>query len=190
MLPFPFDHLENGATRALDLEDGEVLFREGGRTRGLFCLKSGRVNLERLTETGTLIVIHSARAGETFAEASLFSDTYHCNAVAIGAASLVELDRGEVLSRFRTDQEFAANMAGRFANQIQGYRRRLELMAIRSAEERVYQGMADGLLRHDIKTFASEIGLTHEATYRSLGRLCKKGRITKSRRGKYFVRRP
>ena len=45
------------------------------------------------------------------------------------------------------------------------------------------------MLGKEIKQFAAEIGLTHEATYRALAKLVKDGRIEKAGRGQYSMRR-
>lgn len=75
----------------------------------------------------------------------------------------------------------------RFAQQIQEYRRKIELLAIRNANARVYCGLEEGLLQNDIKPFASEIGLTHEAVYLSLRKLEKLGKVEKLGRGKFQI---
>lgn len=190
MLPSPFDTLPKSAQRSCDLLAGTALFHQGNPTRGLFYLQTGQVHLERTTEQGDDILIHREKPNETFAEASLFSAGYHCNAVIVEDSHLIELKRREVLARFQTDPHFAVALADRFAKQVQGYRRRLELVAIRRADERVFAALADGGLEDGIKTFASEIGLTHEATYRALAKLVKKQRIYKMGRGKYSLSRP
>ena len=65
-----------------ELASGEELFSQGARARAIFALESGRLRLLRRTVAGHLVVLHRARAGELFAEAAFFSETYHCDAVA------------------------------------------------------------------------------------------------------------
>ncbi len=190
MLPEPLDSLPPTARRAFDMPAGKVLFRRDDRARGMFFLVSGQIDLERVTDNGDPVVIHRARPGETFAEASLFSAVYHCDAVARARSHIVELRRGAVLRQFDQDGDFAAALAGRFAAQVQTVRRRLELLTIRSAEERVLAAVSDGLLDASIKRFAAEIGLTHEATYRALARLVARGKLRKSGRGRYSLYAP
>lgn len=68
---------------------------------------------------------------------------------------------------------------------MQIYRRRIELLAIRSAEDRVLTALTDRPVNGSIISFASEIGLTHEATYIALAILAHKGKVRKIGRGKY-----
>lgn len=184
MTPDPLHGL-SGLRRSL--APGEAVFRQGDPTRGMFRLDEGAVTLVRHTEAGGEVVLHRATPGETFAEASLFSETYHCDAIAAARTALVAYDRRKVLRRFREDPDFALSLARRFATQVQGYRRKLELLAIRGAEERVFAALAEGTPAASVKSFAAEIGLTHEAVYRALGRLVRDGRVEKTGRGRYRI---
>ena len=76
---------------------GQNLFRTGGRTAGLYEILKGKVRLVRVDRSGREAVLQVASAGETLAEASLFSSTYHCDAVAI-TDSVVRLIQGPSLS--------------------------------------------------------------------------------------------
>lgn len=69
-----------GTERAL--EAGQTLFRQGARTLGLYEVVRGKVRLARFDRAGREVILHAASAGETIAEASLFSPTYHCDAIA------------------------------------------------------------------------------------------------------------
>lgn len=169
------------------LEYGDALFVQDSTTAGLFFLVSGTIDLKRATNTGHSVTIHRARSGDTFAEASLFSDTYHCTATASCKAIVIECKRAVILRLLNTDIEFAVSMASRFATQIQEYRRRVELLSIRAADERILAALNDGLLVDDITTFAEIIGLAPETIYRTLAELSKEGRIEKTARGKYQI---
>jgi CRP/FNR family transcriptional regulator, dissimilatory nitrate respiration regulator len=173
------------ACSAINLAKGGHAFRQGDPARGLFAVVNGLIELRRITEEGVPVAIHKAGKGETFAEASLFSELYHCDAVAVEPSEIIMIKRSHVLELFGTDSAFAIALARRFAGQIQNYRRRIEILAIRNARERVYAGLTEGLMNTDIKGYASEIGLTHEAVYRALAVLVSEGRILKTGRGRY-----
>ncbi len=80
---------------------------------------------------------------------------------------------------------FAVALAQQFAGQVQTYRRRIEILAISSAENRVLTALSDGWLTGKVVDFAAEIGLTHEATFRALSNLVRDGRVVKTGRGRY-----
>ena len=184
-LPSPFNQLPKNAARTLELRDGDHVFRQGDPTIGMFYLLRGQIRLERTTEHGDRLSIHLARPDETFAEASLFSERYHCDAVCVGKSTAIRLDKRSVLNCFTTMPDFALALASSFAQQVQSNRHRLELLAVRSAQDRVLHAVRDGLLVADIKSFAAAIGLTHEATYRALAALVDAGKLVKPARGTY-----
>lgn len=157
----------------------------GRQNPWLLFLIEGSVELRRFTRAGQTVIIHRAHGGETFAEASLFSQSFHCDALVTSKSHLVELDRHVILEKFYDEPEFALAIARRFAVQNQHYRRKLELLAIKNAEDRIFTAIIDWLLTGTIKAFASDIGLTHEAVYRGLANLVKRGLLVKSGRGKY-----
>lgn len=64
-----------GITNARGLQKGEYLFREGDASRGFYIVQQGAINVHRVNAAGKEQVIHVFRAGKTFAEASLATDT-------------------------------------------------------------------------------------------------------------------
>lgn len=187
-LPTPLDQLKGAALRLRTISPGETLFHQGDSTRGFFYLLEGAIQLQRVTESGQEVLVLRAAEGDTFAEASLFHSTYHCNAVATKSSQVIECSKKAVLSRFRDDSRFALAMSERFAIQVQQMRSRLEILSIRSAEERVFRAVVDGLLSDTITSLAKEIGLTPEVVYRSLASLTQSARIKKVGYGRYSLR--
>jgi len=184
-LPPPLDRLDKSDLLRRELAYGETLFVQNSATTGLFYLVSGTIDLKRSTRSGHIVMIHRARSGDTFAEASLFSDTYHCTATAVCEVLVIECKRSAISQLLDRDIEFARSMASRFATQIQESRRRVELLSIRAADERILTALNDGLLVEDITTFAEIIGLAPETVYRTLAQLSREGRIVKTARGQY-----
>ena len=184
MLPEPYNRLPKSAQHGVCAVPREVLFRQGAVTRGLYILQTGRIHLERVGPNGERLIIHRATAGTSFAEASVFSDRYHCDAVVAEAATLVRIDKAAVLNAFE-DPDFARAFGRQAARQIQAQRQMLEIVGIKSAEERVLAGLVAGLLDGSVVDFAALLHLTHEATYRALRVLVKAGRVTNPSRGVY-----
>lgn len=171
---------------------GGALFRQGDTSFGIFRLVSGRMRLERVTSAGTTAAMHTVRAGELFAEASLFSPRYHCDAIALAASEVLVYPKAALLRRLKDDREALWHFSAELAHRVQELRGRLELRQVRSAPQRVLQALRlrcgaggawkiEGTLKH----FADEIGLTHEALYRALAALEREGRI---RRGDGEIR--
>ena len=185
MLPSPFSSLPESAVAKLNIRSGQYLFRLGEKPNGFFHLADGEVHLVRHTESGDVVTIHRAFSGEYFAESSLFSNAYHCDAVAQVDTQLSKIDRTQTLDFMEDNPHFSLEVSAYLARQVQDYRRLLELRSIRSAQERVLAAVADGWLRGSIMSFAAQIGLTHEATYRTLSNLVKSGQLQKIARGRY-----
>lgn len=151
---------------------------------GLYIALTGRVHLERVGPNGERFVIHRAKAGTSFAEASIFSEHYHCDALVIEAGDFIRIEKTAVLGAFE-DVEFARAYGRHAARQIQAQRQLLEIVGIRGAEERVMAGLVAGLLDGQVVDFAALLRLSHEATYRALRALVEAGRVTNPSRGIY-----
>lgn len=188
MLPAPFGILSANDWTLRSFEKGQFVFRQGDQPHAMFFLKAGVVQLMRHTTNGDAVLVHHAANGQTFAEASLFSNKYHCDAVVQDSAKIVVLYKAAILKTMAVDSAFSNALTAHLAAQVQSYRQRIELIAIRSASERVYASIAAGLLKGNIKSLSAEIGLTHEATYRALAKLVAAGRLTKTGRGSYSMR--
>ena len=189
-LPEPFDRLEDRAIRVLSVGRDDTVFRRDDPTVAIYFVEAGRVELRRYLPSGALAVLHRAGPGDFFAEAALFSVSYHCDAVASKDSRLFRIARAALLDRMGNDAQFCFELCGRFARQVQAYRRKVEILAIESAEDRVYAAFAEGLMGGSIKSFAGEIGLSHEAVYRALAGLARKGLVLKTGRGMFALPEP
>jgi CRP-like cAMP-binding protein len=186
-LPDPFNQLPTQAFTKLELKKQETLFHQGESVSGMFYLESGEVTLSRYGLAGEETIIHLAQQQETFAEAALFSDVFHCNAVATENTQIIKINNRLVLKHAEEHPEFSMKLMARFASQIQILRSQKELVSIRSAQERVYVALGQGLLKDSIKKFSAIIALSHEATYRALAKLVSDKRIIKVGRGHYSL---
>ena len=187
MLPNPYDLIPSSALRPVSGAIGDVVFHQGDPTHGLYVVQTGRVHLERVGRNGERFIIHRAQAGTSFAEASVFSEVYHCDAVCVEVGALIRIDKAAVLAAF-ADPAFARAYGRQAAQQIQAQRQMLEIVGIRRAEDRVMAGLVAGLLDGSVVEFAARLQLSHEATYRTLRKLVQDGRVTNPARGIYHLR--
>ncbi|MDP2409307.1 MAG: Crp/Fnr family transcriptional regulator [Pseudolabrys sp.] len=180
------------------LKSGAALFRQGDRPVSFYEIVTGRVRLSRVDRAGREVVLYVAGPGETIAEASLFSTVYHCDAIAGSAATLRAFPKAALLAAFDKDRKAAQAFTATLARQVMNLRTRLEQRNIRSARDRVrhYLGVhagADGrsvTLRGTLKDFAAELGLTHEALYRTLAGMARGGEIRRDRGKITLLRAP
>lgn len=170
------------------LERNEALFRAGDRVRWVYVVEKGRVRLERVLADGFVVTLHTAREGESFAEAALFGERYHCDAVAETTSRVVAVDRKEALTALTSEPGSAVELARRLAQQVRGLRALLEIRNIRSAEERLLRYLRLrpllGTPAHErpLRAIAAEIGLREETLYRTLRRLERNGTLRREGR--------
>ena len=170
------------------LAPSDLLFRQGNPAAAIYKVESGRLRLIRRTVDDHLVILHMARRGELFAEASLFADAYHCDAVAAALSSVRVYPRAIVMDALRTDPALAEAFMARLARQLQELRARMELRNIRSARERVlqYLRLHAGVhgrsiaIEGQLQDIAAEIGMTREALYRTLATLETEGHLSRT----------
>jgi CRP-like cAMP-binding protein len=171
------------------LKFGEALFRLGDKTAGLCEVVAGRVRLTRVDRAGHETVLHVAGPGETLAEASLFAAMYHCDAIASTDAVVRVYPKAALLAAFEADPKSMQAFTAMLARQVMDLRTRIEQRNIRSARERIRHFLAlnagaDGKtidMRGTLKELAAELGLAHEALYRTLAELERGGEIKRGR---------
>ena len=123
------------------------------------------------------------------AEASLFSPSYHCDAIASTDATVRIYPKAAVLAAFYEDRHAAQAFTATLARQVMNLRTRIEQRNIRSAHERVRHFLKLNVgvdrrtvnLRGSLKDLANELGLTHEALYRTLAALERASEIKRSK---------
>jgi CRP-like cAMP-binding protein len=164
---------------------GETIFRSGTATHSVYYVESGGVRLVRYGRAGEEVLLHDARAGEFFAEASLDSPRYHCDAVASESSELLQCPSTALKQLLDTDREFARQWMSLLARQLRTVRTRVERLSLKSASERVrHLLVSEGRgprfevkVQSTLKDLARILGLSHEALYRTLATLEREGAI-------------
>jgi CRP/FNR family transcriptional regulator, dissimilatory nitrate respiration regulator len=172
------------------LPSGQFLFHQGEPASAIFSVVTGRIRLIRYGTNGNEVPLHVARAGESFAEAALFSEIYHCDAVADLPCHIAAYSKLAVLQILQDSPESALDFIALLTRQIQSLRTQLELRNIHSARDRILQyltflvepGQTSITFDRPLKDIASDIGLTHEAFYRSLAQLEREGFLSRHKR--------
>ena len=159
-------------TRTIEAET--TLFRRDGIVRKLFIVEFGIVELVRYSENGSGLVLQRATDGQILAEASLYSKSYHCDAVITTSARLQEFSKTMLLDAIQTDPKLLHLWAAYLSRTVQEARQRAEILSRRSVTDRL-----DGwLAMHDMQMpekgqwyrLAMEIGVTPEALYREIAK--------------------
>lgn len=167
---------------------GENIFYQRDSAKNIYAVEKGQVSLERSTIEGRCVVMYTANAGDSFAEASLFSDTYHCNAIATRDSLVHVYPKQKILEDLRTHPEKTEQLISLLASQVRTLRTKLEIRNILSARERILQffylsahiDTGEVLLDISLKSIAEELGLAHETLYREMAKLEKEGVIKRN----------
>ena len=161
---------------------GETVFRLGSQPRRMLWVLDGEVRLVRRSRSGTEIVLQRAYSGFV-AEASLETSQYHCDAVAATDSHMLGFPIQSFREAVRRDEKFRTFWMRRLAREVRSLRAQCERLNLHSAADRIEHYIeAEGdngrlELRRTKKAWATELGLTHEALYRTLASLQHSGRI-------------
>ena len=160
--------------RRRNVEIATVVFHRDAPVRHLYIVETGQVELVRHSENGGTLVLQRATDQSVLAEASLYAQRYHCDAVVADTAHLRQFSRRTVLDALATDRNLMHLWGSYLAAAIQNARHRAELLARRSVAERL-----DGWLamhgeqmpaKGHWKSIATEIGVSPEALYREIAK--------------------
>ncbi|MEO1639722.1 MAG: Crp/Fnr family transcriptional regulator [Pseudomonadota bacterium] len=157
------------------LEAGELLFRRDDKVEMAFLVKEGQVLLQRALKDGGLLTLHTANAGDLVAEASLFADHYHCDAVTDRPTKVSGLPKAKLLEIFgkrSSGKHLSLRALERTTRELQALRTRIEIMRLRKVTDRLDAYLElngppkEGRWVH----VADWIGVTPPALYRELAK--------------------
>lgn len=184
-----FPGLKSGG---LSLKKGDILFFQNDEVLNMYFIKIGRLKLQRETVEGFTVIQHVAFSGEIIAEASLFSESYHCSAIADMSTEVSYLSKIDLLNGLEKNAIATKQLLVLYANQIINLRAINEIKNIRSAKERTLAYLKNEMNENgevkfsiSLKDVAYRIGLSHEAFYRTLSSLEKTKQIA---RHEYLIR--
>src|SRR5262249_18415656 len=139
--------LDQDSLERRSLARNEVLFRQGDKVTAIYFIEEGRLRLERRTFDGRLLFLGTTPAGEFFVAAALFSDAFHCDAVATEPSRVRVYPKAMVLNALRTDPGERHVIPGE-----RGASSHRAAAAPRTHEGSLRQRAADALLRCQRRT--------------------------------------
>ena len=97
---------------------GSYLFHFDEPVTRLFLIELGEVHLVRHQAGGSPLVLQRAAANAPLAEASLFSERYHCDAIVVRSGSVLSVDKRLFHETLSNDVEFAEAWARHLSREI------------------------------------------------------------------------
>ena len=161
------------ASHTRSIGAGAHLFHRDDPVASMHLVSNGRIDLVRHSEGGRAIVLQRAGRGDIIAEASLFSERSHCDAIATTPVSVLCIPRQTFRDRLLGDPEFAERRTAHLGQEIQSMRFRNEVLSLQTVAARLDAWLAwhDRLPdRGEWKQLAGQIGVSPEALYREMAK--------------------
>jgi len=166
--------------KRLDAQAHEPLFRIGDPVRCVYLVVSGEARLIRLARNGSEVILQRSRGG-FLAEASLEARSYHCDAITTKPTTILMLPVAAFRAALEEDPIFRSAWQSQLTKEIRKLRAQCERLSLNSAADRISHYIesegADGILtlNQSRKSWAAELGLSHETLYRTLRRMQSEG---------------
>jgi CRP/FNR family transcriptional regulator, dissimilatory nitrate respiration regulator len=162
-------------SRLARLAGSEVLFRRGDRPAAMHVVLTGEMRLVRYSSAGAEIVLQRSCRG-FLAEASRGHGAYHCDAVAAAPSELLAIPL-RAFEDALAEATFRNAWMSHLARELRHARAQVERLSLKTARERIIHYVEtegdDGAVEiaRSKKDWAVELGLTHEALYRTLAQM-------------------
>jgi len=178
-------HIPNDMRRStvkIRLDKDDTLFRMGDFPDTMFYLLSGEIRLMRHSRAGADIILQRTRKG-FFAEASLDHGSYHCNAVATEPSEFLQFPAQLFRDALALNDSFRNDWIFHLTREVRRLRTQCERLSLNSASERIIHYIesegSEGtiVLKQTKKSWAAELGLSHEVLYRTLRRMQDQGTL-------------
>jgi len=159
--------------RELSLAPEQSVFRLGDPVQQMFFVVTGAVHLVRHQESGSALVLQRAGPGALLAEASLYADKYHCDAVAVAPSRVWAVSKRDLLGRLAATPELTLAVIRRLARELQQARFQAEVLSMKTVAARVDAWIDwNGPLppKGEWVRLAAELGVSPEALYREMAK--------------------
>lgn len=169
------------AARHVGMSKEQCIFRLGDEVDAVYRVLEGEVCLTRFSPEGGKIVLHRAREGDFFAEASLFGPRYHCDAICTRPGRCLRLPAEALRHCLSNDPGFAMEWVATLSRNLRRQRAAQERLGLKNMRMRVIHYIidrgSDGCVELDqpIIRWAAELGVSHEALYRTLSEMERDG---------------
>ena len=175
------DRLRRSA-RLFSKPAGSVIFLMGQRPWWMYFVASGNAVMSRTDVRGRTVILQ--RANRSFlADATLTSRKYHCDAYARTATELLAFPLDVMRAAIDTDAATRWAWISMLAAETRRQRAQIERLALKTVRERLLHKLAESSgdgkleLRGPKTDLAAELGVTHEALYRTIAELKREGML-------------
>ena len=177
--------------QSLNLAENEHLFHFGDQARFFYLLRTGQIQLYRLSPSGEEKVIEIIQPGQTFAEAVMFFkiNTYPVSAKAVLNSELWRIDMAGFLSLLQESNELCLSLLGGMSRRLHSAIQDIDQLTLQNASMRVIQLLLQSAPDHTVSHYslewetpkqvlASRLSVRPETFSRILQQLSSKGLIS------------
>lgn len=170
------------ASRLVRAPQSSRLFNRGDKPSSMYFVLDGEVRLVRHSSAGHELVLQRCRLG-VLAEASIDQSAYHCDAVSTVPSMVVAIQR-KAFRNALADPSFQRAWTDHLTRELRRARAHIERLHLRTARERIVhyveiEGHKGAFtLKRSKKDWAAELGITHEALYRTLSSMERDGELS------------
>jgi len=173
------------------IKKGEVIFDEGDKINGVFCIKDGICKLSKLSENGKDQIVKLVVKGDLLGQRSLISDERsNLQATALNDMEVCFIPKEEIINDLKRNPSFSYDVLQQMAHDLRDADNIIVNMAQKSVRQRMAEVLInihasfgtnpDGTLsvllsRED---FASLVGTATESAIRVLSQFKKEGLIS------------
>lgn len=185
-----FNRVLAGVQR-LNLPEHDHLFHFGDRARYFYVLRTGQIQLYRLSPGGEEKVIEIILPGQSFAEAVMFFkiNSYPVSAKAVLNSELWRIDMTVFLGLLQESNELCLSLMGGMSRRLHGAIQDIDQLTLQNASMRVIQLLLQSapnqtVVRYSLdwetpkQILASRLSVRPETFSRILQRLSRKGLIS------------
>lgn len=154
-------------------EKGEVVFGGGEPTTSMFLVEDGCVELVRHTLSGNRLILSRVLPGHVLAEASAYSDTYHCDGVSLNRSRVKRIPIAQFRQNLSANTDLQHIWASGLAHELQAARMAAEIRTLRTVSERLEVWLESNERLPPVgerQMLAQVLGVTREALYRELAK--------------------
>ena len=173
------------------VKKGELIFEEGEKVNGVFCVKDGVCKMTKLSANGKDQIVKLAKRGDLLGQRSMISDEVtNLSAVALEDMQICFIPKAEILGFFDKNNAFSMNVMKSICGDLKEADSFMVSMAQKTVKERLAYALlylAENFGMNDDKSLklqlsreeiASMIGTATESCIRLLSELNKLGVIT------------
>ncbi|MEY4876550.1 MAG: hypothetical protein RL708_1699 [Bacteroidota bacterium] len=126
----------------INFKKGQIIFSEGNKPQGLYCVNTGKVKLVKIGEDGKEQILRLIKPGDIMGYRALLSgDRYNATAIALEDCAVCCIPKQKFLSILKTDANLSLEMMKLLGNDLKKAEENITHMAQKPVRERMAEAI-------------------------------------------------